>query len=148
MVDDAILSLEPIKRHFITLPSGKARDIYQPDELSVAACQHITRQGKRIADLSQANTADADGELEVVVDEVARLAFVDITDDEFTALSGFQKMQIVSVFTGLLLGRSTGLAGAIARTVSGSAGVKSSSGSSASSEAPPNGGGAKPRSAS
>ncbi|OLF81279.1 hypothetical protein AWH62_00975 [Maricaulis sp. W15] len=141
MADEAILSLEPIKRDFIRI-NGEGFEIYAPDELSVEACQEITRDGALIGELSAKHDKASHKKMAKLIDEVAHRAFVEIPDEVFDKIPGFQRMQIVSVFTGLLLRQATGLAGATARAVSGLAGVKPSSGSSGSLAGLPTGGGA------
>lgn len=144
---EALLTLEPIKRNHIVI-DGEKYEIYAPDELSIVECQEITYAGAQIGELQTKNTAKANKRLTGLIDDVARRAFVSIPDEVFDKLSGFQRMQIVSVFTGLLLGRATGLAGAAAQAVKESVGQRPSSGSNATLAGLPTGGGVKRRSGS
>lgn len=141
---EALLTLEPIKRNYITI-DGENYEIYAPDELSIVECQEITHAGAKIGELQIKHTAKANKQLTELIDDVARRAFVSIPDEVFDDLSGFQRMQIVSVFTGLLLGRATGLAGAAAQAVKESVGQRPSSGSNATLAGLPTGGGVKHR---
>ena len=122
---------------------GELYEILSPNELSVLDCQRIMQWGREIDRLSKAG--DQDAELERTVDTVARKVLVGVPEAIWSKLSGFHKMQVAMVFSGLLLGRMIGPVGALAATLNGSTGESSSLGSSASSAGNRGGGSKKPR---
>lgn len=89
----------------------KNYEILSPNELSIIDSQRFTLWGALIETLAP---DEAKGEeLTAVVDKAARMVFVGAPEAVFAKLSGAQKMQVVEVFTMLLLRGKMGAAGAM-----------------------------------
>jgi len=112
---------------------GKAYELRNPDELSLADCGRIMRNGEKIEKLS-AGGDEAAEDLDAVVSETAKLVMVDVPDAVLAGLSGMQRLQVVEVFTERLLAARMRTAGGIASRMmkEGRIGAKSSPGSSTS----------------
>lgn len=93
---------------------GARYELYSADELSVLTSHRLGIRGRRIGELSKSDDPEAGDELEGLVTLVARDILVDVPDEVFAKLSGSQRFAIVDVFTGLLLRKKLGVAGAIA----------------------------------
>jgi hypothetical protein len=122
---------------------GAIYHLKSSEELSLAESQQFTKWGKALEELGKAE--DMAG-LEALVVTVAQAILVDMPGEVFAKLSTRQMMDVIEVFTGLLLGRRLRLAGALAGQVTGqSTGGKSSPGSSAPLAATPAGGSTPPQ---
>ncbi|WP_225205388.1 hypothetical protein [Novosphingobium huizhouense] len=124
-------------------------EILSPDELSIIDGHRFGVWGRRINAIAESDVASEaeEAELEELVDRIAKRVAVGVPAEVFARLSGAAKQAIVDVFTGLLLGKRLGLAGAIAKAVGTNGaigdqltGESSSPGSSGSTAAVPNGG--------
>lgn len=125
---------------------GTIFHLKSPEELSLAESQQFTIWGKALDDLGKADDAAGFAALEKKVAEVARAILVDMPPEVFDKLSTRQMMDVIEVFTGLLLGRRLRLAGAFAGQVTGqSTGAKLSPDSSAPMAATPAGGSIVPQ---
>lgn len=154
VLSEPLLDLSTITTRPLIAIDGARHEILSPDELSILDSHRLGQWGRRIQQLAEAEGAEAEAELEALVDKVARKVAVGVPDAVWMQLSGAHKQAIADVFTGLLLRTRLGVAGAIAKAAgmelqSGTAaemmaatliGVNSSPASSASTAAPPNGG--------
>lgn len=122
---------------------GEIYHLKSPEELSLLESQQFTDWGKDLEELA----ADPGKRkaLEEQVGVVAWAVFADLPAAVFDKLSGVQRMDVVDLFTGLLLGRRLRLAGVLGGQIVSSrpTGEKSSPGSSASSAASPDTGSPK-----
>lgn len=98
---------------------GTLYEILSPDELTVLAAHKLGIHGRRIDELGRSNDPEAGIELDGLVTLVAREILVDVPDEVFAKLSGTNRFAIVDVFTGLLLRKKLGVAGAIATAMGG-----------------------------
>lgn len=157
-LSEPLLDLSTLTVRPLIAIDGARHEILSPDELSILDSHRLGAWGRRIQQLAEAEGADAEAELEQLVDKVARKVAVGVPDPVWAQLSGAHKQAIADVFTGLLLRTRLGVAGAIAKaagmetpgrdlleawnwTPSGtSTGVSSSPGSSGSMAGSPSGG--------
>lgn len=103
---------------------GATYHLKSPEELSLLESQQFTSWGKDLEELGK-DSAAAEA-LKSLVGIVAWQALADVPGDVFDRLSGTQRMNIVEVFTGLLLDRRLRLAGAISARAIQSIGESSS----------------------
>lgn len=92
-------------------------EILSPDEISVIESHRFANAGRRIDALSEEPGEAAENELTALIDQVARKVLIGAPDAVFAKLSGAHKWAIVDVFTGLLLGKRLGVAGAMSRAM-------------------------------
>lgn len=119
---------------------GVPYHLKSPEELSLLDSQRFTSWGKELETLGAEAATDESKmpALEALVGIVAWAACADVSKAVFDKLSSSQRMAIVEVFTGLLLGRRLRLAGALAMQVTTArTGANSSLASSTSSAAIP-----------
>lgn len=102
-----------IVRPAITI-DGVRYEMFSPDELSVLTSHQLGIHGRRIEILSNGHNPDDGVELEKLISIVASEILVDVPAEIFAKLSGTHRHAIVDVFTGLLLRRKLGVAGAMA----------------------------------
>ncbi|MBN9333859.1 hypothetical protein [Devosia sp.] len=122
---------------------GTVYHLKSPEELTLAESQNFTKWGHELEALGK--QPEKVGALDALVTIVARSTTVDMPVGVFEKLSSVQRMAIVEVFTGLLLGKRLQLAGALARMASQSIGANSSPGSNMPSGATPDGGSTAPQ---
>ena len=103
---------------------GKRYEILSPDELSVLDAQRFALWAKKLHELQ--GTGEESPELDELVATIARKVAVGVPDDLFAKLTGQHRIAVVEVFTGLLLRRRAGVAGAV-RTAMGSPSTGASS---------------------
>lgn len=140
---DPILDLSTLIDRPPIRVDGVVYHLKSSDELTLFDSQRFTGWGKELEALGK--VPDKVGELEALVNIVAWAALCDMPKKVFDKLSPVQRMAIVEVFTGLLLGRRMALAGAIVGRFGQRTGENSSRGSSTRSAATPGGGSAKRR---
>lgn len=90
-------------------------EILSPDELSIIDSHRFGLWGRRITQLADEDSDEAEAELTALINKVARRVAVGVPDEIYAVLSGAHKQAISDVFTGLLLRKRIGVAGAIAR---------------------------------
>lgn len=113
-MDEPLLNLDTlIVRQSIAI-DGARYALFNPDELSVMDSHRFSIWGRRIETLSMVDDVAVGIELDELYDQVASAALVDVPAAVFEKLTGSQKIAIVDVFTGLLLRRKLGVAGAMA----------------------------------
>jgi hypothetical protein len=153
-LSEPLLDLSTLTVRPLIAIDGARHEILSPDELSILDSHRLGAWGRRIQQLAEAEGAEAEAELEQLVDKVARKVAVGVPDAVWAQLSGAHKQAIADVFTGLLLRTRLGVAGAIAKAAgielqngtaaeimaATSIGAKSSPGSSGSTAGSPNGG--------
>lgn len=112
--DRPLLDLDTlIVRPAITI-DGARFELFSADELSVLTSHRLGIRGRRIEELAQSSDPADGQELDELITIVARDVLADVPDDVFVKLSGSHRMAIVDVFTGLLLRKKLGVAGAMA----------------------------------
>lgn len=116
------------------LVDGKLYHLLSPEELSLAQSLQFQAWGKEIEALGQSGDTL---QLEVLVEQVAKAALADVPQGVFDRLSSSQLMDLVQLFSTLLLQHRLQLAGAIAKQVTRSTGANTSPGSRSSSAATP-----------
>ncbi|MBW8638999.1 hypothetical protein K1W69_17515 [Hoeflea sp. WL0058] len=100
---------------------GKAYEILSPEELSILDSQRFERWGRKIEALAKTaneNDDDAD-ELTTLIDTVTSKIAIGVPEDVRARLTNAHKDQVISVFTGLLLGGQAAAAGAALRLLIG-----------------------------
>lgn len=122
---------------------GVVYHLRSPDELTLAESHQFTVWGKELEKLG--SDPEKVNEVEVLLRRISNKALVDVPPDVFQRLSPSQHVSIVEVFTVLLLGRRTRLAGAIAGAAARSTGQRPSRASSTPTAAPQDGGSMKRR---
>lgn len=135
-----LLDLSTLIERPVIRIDGIGYEILSPDEISIIDGHRLGVWGRRINVLAESDDADAEAELEQLIDKVARKVAVGVPGEVFAKLSGANKQAIADVFTGLLLQARLGVAGAIAKaagmlpneTASSGTGERSFPGSSAS----------------
>jgi hypothetical protein len=136
MAEEPLLDLDTLIVRNTVKIDGEHFPIFSPDELSVMQSHQFDVWGRRIDQLRISEDPEDGAELGALVDQAARAAFVDVPAAVFEKLHGNQKIAIVNVFTGLLLRRALGVAGAMTAAAGiGRTGETSSPGSSASTAA-------------
>lgn len=103
-----------IERPLIRI-DGIAYEILSPDEISIIDGQRLGVWGRRINALAESDDPEGEAELEQLIDKVARKVSVGVPDAVYGVLPGAHKQAIADVFTGLLLRKRLGVAGAIAK---------------------------------
>ena len=131
---EPLLSLDPL----IVRPTVKIDDtryeILSPEELSVLDSRRFGLWGEQLNALEQGDPENP--ELETLVSTIARKVLVGVPDEVFAKLTGRQKLDVIEVFTGLLLRGRMSAAGAIGTALGHlSTGASSFPGSSASTAA-------------
>lgn len=114
-LNEPLLDLSTLTVRPLIAIDGARHEILSPDELSILDSHRLGQWGRRIQQLAEAEGAEAEGELEQLVDKVARKVAVGVPDAVWQQLSGAHKQAIADVFTGLLLRTRLGVAGAIAK---------------------------------
>lgn len=140
---DPILDLSTLIQRPPIRVDGVIYHLKSSDELTLLESMQFTTWGNKLKELGEA--PDKVAELKALVDDVAWAAISDMPKAVFKKLKTVQRMQVVEVFTGLLLGRRMALAGAIVGTFGQQTGASSSPGSSSPSAARPTGGSTKRR---
>ena len=141
MAEEPLLDLDTLIVRPAIVIDGERYEILHPNEMSVLASHRIGRRGQRIDELTVSPEDGAAGELDELVDTVAREVAVGVPATVFEKLSGTHKLAIVDVFTGLLMRSKLGVAGAMAKALNQlPIGEKPSPAYSASSAAGPTGG--------
>lgn len=102
-----------VARPFIRI-DGTSYDILSADELSVIDSHRFANWGRRIEKLAADTSAAAETELEELVNTVSRKICVGVPDAVFAKLPGSQRMDVIDVFTALLLQNKLKVAGAMA----------------------------------
>ena len=146
--NEPLLDLSTLTVRPLIAIDGTRHEILSPDELSILDSHRLGQWGRRIQELADAEGADAEAELEALIDKAARKVAVGVPDAVWAQLSGAHKQAIADVFTGLLLRNRLGVAGAIAKAAGVTmpmgdllpTGARSFPGSSGSTAARPNGG--------
>jgi hypothetical protein len=144
--NEPLLDLSTLTVRPLIAIDGARHELLSPDELSILDSHRLGQWGRRIQELAEAEGADAEAELEALVDKVGRKVAVGVPDAVWAKLSGAHKQAIADVFTGLLLRNRLGVAGAIAKAAGVtmpteiSIGANSFPGSSSSTAAIPAGG--------
>ena len=110
-----LLDLSTLIERPIILIDGVKFEILSPDEISIIDGHRLGVWGRRINVLAESDEAQAEAELEQLIDKVARKVAVGVPDEVFSRLPGAAKQAIADVFTGLLLQARLGVAGAIAK---------------------------------
>jgi hypothetical protein len=115
VLNEPLLDLSTLTIRPLIAIDGARHEILSPDELSILDSHRLGQWGRRIQQLAEAEGAEAETELETLVDKVARKVAVGVPDAVWVQLSGAHKQAIADVFTGLLLRTRLGVAGAIAK---------------------------------
>jgi len=132
MPAEPLLSLDTlIVRQSIKIDAARY-EILSADELSVFDAHRFSIWGRRIEALAKSDDTNDSAELGELYDQIVLNVVVGLPADVFTKLHGHQKIAISDVFTGLLLGRALGVAGAMAKASGLPTGATFSPGSSAS----------------
>lgn len=140
----ALINLDTlVDRPRITI-DGTFYDILSPEELSVLESHRFGVWGRRIEQLTQETSDEAEAELDALVTTVARRICVGVPEAVFDQLPGSQRWAVIDVFTGLLLQTKLKVAGAMAAatgdipewmaSLTGARSFPSSSGSTAGSQ--------------
>lgn len=114
---EPVLNLDTLIVRPTVAIDGVIYDMLSPDEISVIESHRIGVWGRRIEELALDAGDEPEGELSDLIDTVARKVTVGVPDEVFAKLSGSHKWAIVDVFTGLLLGKTLGVAGAMQKAM-------------------------------
>lgn len=137
-----LLNLDTLVIRPVIAIDGARYEILAPDELSIVDSHRFGVWGRRVQELADIESAEAEAELEDLVNRIARRVAIGVPSDVYEKLKGAHKQAVVDVFTGLLLRNRLGVAEAIARAagVSPQTGAIQSQGSSDTSAAGRSGG--------
>lgn len=120
---------------------GEDYGMLSPEEISIVDHQRFAAAGRRLDELmhKQSLSEREEKELRRLVEDLAERILVEVPAKVRARMSEAQQLDVVEVFTGLLLRRKLGAAGAISRLMS-STGERPPPGSNGSTAAPRRGG--------
>lgn len=113
--DGPLLDLSTLIERPVIRIDGVTYEILSPDEISIIDGHRLGMWGRRINVLAESDQTEGEAELEQLIDKVARKVAVGVPGAVYNALPGAHKQAIADVFTGLLLRKRLGVAGAIAK---------------------------------